>query len=83
MLPDLKNPEPGRKKVDRTNVVMEDIVDALVKATPSLHRFIEAEESRYGGEFNRYADKIIETVELLKRRVNDIRGELNKARRTS
>lgn len=76
MLEDLRYHVPGRgADHDRTNVVFEDIIEAMVHASGSLTRFEETAESRFGMLLNRDIDGVISACENFKRRVNDIRKE--------
>lgn len=81
MIPDLRTKEPHREAIDRTNVVMEDIVDKLLSASGHLCRFEEEGDSKFGGVFVTALRQTRETIELLERRVNDIRQEMNRADR--
>lgn len=75
---DLREKDPSRGgNIDRTNVVFTDIVDCLIEASGHLERFQAMGESRFGMVANQSLDKIISTAELLKRRINDIRKDIN------
>lgn len=81
-IPDLRKKPVGRTTIDQTNVTLEDIVERIANRTDggvnsALGRFEETAESRFGRDLNRRLDEVIETCELMKRRVNDIRYELN------
>ena len=74
---DLRKEIPGRGKIDRTNVVFEDIVASLVACVAHLARFEAMGESRFGMILNRELDKLIEMIKLFKRRINDERSKMN------
>lgn len=78
---DLRKKDPTRKVIDRTSVVLEDIIDAIVEYSGHLARFEETAQSRFGMVANQSMDKMIERCELLKRRVNDIRHDINNSDR--
>lgn len=62
-------------------MVVEDIVDALKNFIPHLHRYEETAESRFGGIAVSSLKSMRETIELLERRINDLRKEQNDADR--
>lgn len=77
--PDLRNAEPGRAEVDRSNVVIQDLVTALVEIDKAITRFESEADSRFGMLANRRIDALIHVCENLKRRINDTRRMLNSA----
>lgn len=76
--PDLRNPDPERgNKIDRSNVVMDDMIKALVEVDKWITRFEVTAESRNGWITNHRLDDLIELCNHMKRRINDIRREIN------
>ena len=76
---DLRHKDPSRgKTIDKTNVDYEDLIDQMIEVSKALDRFDSEGTSRFGGLLISSLDKLTERSELLKRRVADIRRDINK-----
>ena len=79
-VPDFRHAHPDRGEINDTNVVLDDIVDAITKyVLLHLNQYEETGESRYAGLLiTNGLDRVIRNTELLKRRIRDYRAAENR-----
>lgn len=77
IMPDLRNEEPGREKIDKTNIVISDIVRALAEYDRAISRFTMTAESKFGLVAVQRGLDLIDAVQHLNRRMQDIRRAIN------
>lgn len=76
--PDLNHKEPGRSKIDRTNVSIEDVVDNIVEISKAWARYEMTIESRHATLTCQRGRDAINTIEDLMRRVRDTQNRFNR-----
>lgn len=77
VFPDIRHINPSRESITERTVVVDDVTNALIEWNKAVARFEEEQDSRFGMLANRRADELIDLIQLYKRRVNDIRKEIN------
>lgn len=77
-LPDLFHPEQGRGEIDRSNVVLDDITNNLLKVFEMSKKFVNEADPRIVSFAVAEVDRMISTSENYKRRLRDIQRQLNK-----
>lgn len=77
VFPDIRHVDPRRSEVDAKTIVFDDLTNAFIAVNDATTRFEEEMDSRFGMLLNRRADDLIDALQLYKRRVNDIRKEIN------
>lgn len=85
-MPNLRQPQPGRKEITRENVVLQDIIDCLANkirhdVNSHLARFEEEATSRFGMVLNHQLDVMVERIRLFQGRIDDIRYEMNNGKK--
>lgn len=82
---DFFHPEPGRGKIDKTNVVFADLIDSLANTRPDdgginthMRRMEEANESRFHSAAAMAIQRHIDLCELLKAGIREDQYNLNK-----
>jgi hypothetical protein len=77
VFPDIRHVDPRREVIDAKTIVFDDLTNAFIAVNNATTRFEEEMDSRFGMLLNRRVDELEDALKLYKRRVNDIRKEIN------
>jgi hypothetical protein len=77
VFPNIRNIDPSREVVDTKTVVFDDLTNAFIALNNAVTRFEDEGDSRFGMLVCRRIDDMSKALDLYRRRVNDVRREIN------